>query len=156
VTPLERLEQQLTDEGVKVDWFKHPGVRGVYAQRGPREYIAVSPNLPESERYAVLAHEAGHHYRGLTGHSGRDEERADRWAVDNTISAQDIIDATIAGCESYADLAERQQVNEAFVRTAIRVLYRKHGHVICIGRYELHLLPIWVKDTETGRIWPEE
>lgn len=151
------LKDNLHNDGIEIDYIRLVDThRGLYIADGSKSYIAIAPDLPPKQQLAVLAHEAGHHYTGITGHTGRDEERANRWAAKELISPEAIIQATLAGCQSYHELCEMLDLDEEFVRTAIKCFRSIYGEGIQFDDYYLHLHPIWVKDIQTGKVWPEE
>lgn len=129
---------------------------GLYFSEGAVAYVAVAPDMTAAKQLSVLAHEAGHHFNGITGDTGRDEERANRWATKHLLSLEAIVQATLAGCQSFYELCEWLGLDEDFVRTGIKCLRMIYGDGITIGEYYLHLYPIWVKNIKTGDIWPEE
>lgn len=133
--------------------FRHSGV-SVLTKDGKR-FIIINPARTAAQTIVTIAHELGHHVCGLTDTPDRNESAANRWAVKRLISLQDIIDGTISGCQSYFDLADRLNLEPNFVRRSVELLAQMHGREIKIGKYKLHLLPIWVEDMETGQFWPE-
>lgn len=154
---IELFERWLGNQRISVIYERvFDDTDGLYLTDGSSAYIACAPEVLPKQKLAVLAHEAGHHFRGLTGDPPRDEERADRWAAHELISPSDIIQATVNGCQSYHELCETLDLDEEFVRTSIRCFRSMYGEGVEIDGYYLHLYPIWVKELETGRIWPEE
>lgn len=153
----ETLDQALYQEGIEVfyGYISHR-INGVYVDEHKSPYIVINPNLVHSKQTATLAHEAGHHFTGLTGHTGRDEERANRWAVNHLLSPQDIIEATKSGCRSYYEVGEYLHLPAEFIEIAVEIMAVTYGRTIELKAYTLHLLPIWVEDRETGQVWPAE
>ena len=152
ITQAEILNQVLHEEGCDV-MYDHISrkIKGVYIDEPEAPYIVINPQLKITEEVTTLAHEAGHHFTGLTGHTGRDEERADRWAANYLISPM----ATLKGARSYHDVAEMLHLPEQFIRNAIEILAIQYGQEIVLEQYRLHLLPVWVECKETGQVWPE-
>lgn len=73
-----------------------------------------------------LAHELGHCLRGAfyNRHAVCDvrrkqENRADKWAIEHTISVDELDDAIAEGCTEIWSLAERFGVTEEFMRKAV-------------------------------------
>ena len=128
----------------------------IYINDGTSAYIAVAPDVPRRKQEALIAHEAGHHFSGISGDLSRDEAKANRWATKQLISPEAIVEATLSGCQSYYELCEYLNVDEDFMKTAITCLRMIYGDGITIGEHYLHLYPIWVKNIKTGDIWPED
>lgn len=154
---IELFERWLGDQGVKIIYERvFDDTDGLYLTDGSSAYVACAPEVLPKRKFAVLAHEAGHHFMGITDNDPRDEERADRWAAKAMIQPMDIIQATINGCQGFHELCETLDLDENFVRTSIISFRKMYGEAIEIEDYYLNLHPIWVKDMKTGRIWPDE
>jgi len=81
-----------------------------------------------------LSHELGHCVTGsfYNIHAAvdcrrRHENRADKWAVEQLITVEDLDDAIAEGCTEVWELAERFDVTEDFIRKA--VCYYVHGNL---------------------------
>ncbi len=81
-----------------------------------------------------LSHEMGHCVTGsfyniyaAVDHRQRHENRANKWAVQQLISVDDLDDAVAEGCTEVWELAERFGVTEEFVRKA--VCFYVHGNL---------------------------
>ena len=91
-------------------------------------YIAIDPGkiACEADERTKLAHELGHCITGsfYNRYSNFDcrqkhENRADKWAISETISEVDLDDAVASGCITIWDLAEWFGVTENFMKKAI-------------------------------------
>ncbi len=111
--------------------------------------VAIRQDIPTSSKKAcVLAEELGHHYTS-TGNildqsdvSNRKQElRARRWAHDQMIGLQGIIDAYEAGCRSRSEAAEFLGVTEEFLQEAVECYRDKYGTAKQIGRYVVYFVP---------------
>ncbi len=79
-----------------------------------------------AEEKAALLHEGGHYATGTT-HAlnspfdlvAKHEHRADKWAVQRLLSAQELDDAVAGGCTELWQLAEHFNVTEEFMRKAV-------------------------------------
>lgn len=86
------------------------------------------------EEYSVMLHECGHYATGTT-HAvdspydlvERHENRAERWAVENFISADDLDAAVADGCTEIWQLAEYFGVTEDLMKKA--VCWYTHGNL---------------------------
>lgn len=99
-------------------------------------FIAIDPTKIQSEadERTKLSHELGHCMKGAfyNAYSNFDcrqkhENRADKWAVRDLISADALDDAVAAGHTEIWDLAEFFGVTEPFMRKA--VCYYVHGNL---------------------------
>lgn len=86
------------------------------------------------EEYATMLHECGHYATGTTHAVNspwdlveRHENRADRWAIENFISANDLDEAVAAGYTELWQLADRFGVTEDLMRKA--VCWYTHGNI---------------------------
>ena len=99
-------------------------------------YIAIDPRklTSEADERNKLAHELGHCCTGAFYNRyshydcrKRQENRADRWAVQQLIPADDLDEAIALGCTEIWQLAEYFSVSEEFIRKA--VCYHVHGNL---------------------------
>lgn len=154
---LERFEEQLSSDGIRIIWEKPSTQSGAYVKgANGNSYIFVSPRLTSNEKLSVLGHEAGHHYCDFTGVQSKDELRATKWASLQLLKIPNLISAIKRGCRSYYELSEYLSLDEEFLRTSVALYATTNGEQIEYGNYTLHLLPLWVMDKETGQVWPEE
>lgn len=91
---------------------------GIYLDKGRMDTIA-------EEESAVL-HEAGHYATGTTHQVSspwdlvaKHEYKADKWAVQRKLTAQELDDAVAGGCAEMCELAEYFGVTEDFMRKAV-------------------------------------
>lgn len=98
--------------------------------------IAIDPRKIRSERdeRSKLSHELGHcctgsFYNRFSGYDirQRHENRADKWAIEHLITADELDDAIARGCTEIWELAEYFQVSEEFMRKA--VCWYTHGNL---------------------------
>ncbi len=94
----------------------------------PGYAVAIDPERLESsaDEYCKLAHEIGHcqteaFYNRHTPFdvTQKHENTADKWAIEHTITADELDDAIAEGCGEYWQLAERFGVTTEFVRKAV-------------------------------------
>lgn len=99
-------------------------------------FIAIDPFQVQSnqDEKLKLAHEMGHCMTGsfYNVYSTLDirqkhENRADKWAIENLISKQELDDAVAEGHTEVWDLAEYFDVTESFMRKVI--CWYKHGNL---------------------------
>lgn len=99
-------------------------------------YIGIDESVMDGDALerVHMAHELGHCITGsfYNIHTAvdcrqRHENRADKWAIEELISADDLDDAVANGYTEIWDLAERFGVTEDFIRKT--VCYYVHGNV---------------------------
>lgn len=100
---------------------------------GELKHIALRPGLSDAEEKTCLAHELGHHVRGVLYRRetpaftrGWCEHRANQWAVHKLIPLRSLLAAFRRGCVEAWQLAEYFGVTEDFVRTTVDI-YRQEG-----------------------------
>lgn len=91
-------------------------------------FIALDPEriANEADERVKLAHELGHCITGAFYNKysrydcrQRHENTADKWAVQQLITADDLDDAVADGCSELWELADRFNVTEEFVKKAV-------------------------------------
>ena len=99
-------------------------------------FIGMDPAAADggTQERVHLSHELGHCATGsfYNIHAAvdcrrRHENRADKWAVTQLISVDDLDEAIAEGCTELWELADRFQVTEDFIRKA--VCYYVHGNL---------------------------
>ena len=99
-------------------------------------FVAIDPNriVSEDDERNKLAHELGHCLTGAFYNEYSDydcrqyhENRADKWAILQLVTENELDDAIADGCCEIWDLAERFGVTEPFMKKA--VCYYVHGNV---------------------------
>lgn len=99
-------------------------------------YIAIDPHklTGQADARNKLAHELGHCCTGAFynqysryDNRKRQENRADKWAIRQLISARELDEAVADGCTEIWQLAEHFQVSEDFIQKA--VCYHVHGNL---------------------------
>lgn len=99
-------------------------------------FVAIDPNriISEDDERNKLAHELGHCITGAFYNEYSDydcrqyhENRADKWAILQLVTEDELDDAVADGCCEIWDLAARFGVTEQFMKKA--VCYYVHGNV---------------------------
>lgn len=99
-------------------------------------YIGIDSSVQDGgpQECTHLSHELGHCITGsfynryaAIDHRQRHENRADKWAIRQLITVDDLDEAVAEGCCEVWDLAERFGVTEQFMKKA--VCYYVHGNV---------------------------
>lgn len=113
----------------------HTGSLSVMSDSGDC-FIGMDPSVMDAgcEERVHLSHELGHCITGsfynihaAVDHRRRHENRADKWAIQQLISVDDLDEAVAEGCTELWALADRFQVTEDFIRKA--VCYYVHGNL---------------------------
>ena len=96
---------------------------GLYAD----DCIWINGNIPECRRYCILAEEIGHYETSVgdildqTNTNNRRQERAARkWAYEEILPVENILFAAQDGHTEIWDMAEYLEVDEAFLKDALR------------------------------------
>ena len=96
---------------------------GLYAD----DCIWINGNMPECRRYCILAEEIGHYETSVgdildqTNTNNRRQERAARkWAYEEILPVENILFAAQDGHTEIWDMAEYLEVDEAFLKDALR------------------------------------
>ncbi len=137
MTDLLELYRMATDHGVTVDCFKLGKREALSFMDTDGEcYIAIDPfrlRSPQDERMK-LAHEMGHCCTGSFYNQyaacdvrKKHENRANRWAIEKLIPANELDNAVADGYTSIFELAEHFEVTEDFMRMA--VCWYTHGNL---------------------------
>ena len=89
--------------------------------------IWINRNMPECRRYCTLAEEIGHYETSVgdildqTNTNNRRQERAARkWAYEEILPVENILFAAQDGHTDIWDMAEYLEVDEAFLKDALR------------------------------------
>lgn len=96
--------------------------------------IGIRKELSQIEKACILAEELGHYYTtsgNILDQSKREnrkqEKIARRWATDELIEIDELIDAVRSGCEYPSDIAEYLGVTEDFLKEALEIFKCRHG-----------------------------
>lgn len=131
---ITKLYQWLYDEGVllfdRALPFSNPKTKSasVRLTDGGDWGIFVDAGRIESrvEEYSTMLHESGHYATGTTHAVSspfelveRHEYRADKWAVERLLTAEELDEAVAGGCSEMWELAEYFGVPEEFMRKAV-------------------------------------
>ncbi len=137
MTDLSRLYQIADREQIEVDCFDLGKREALSIMDGDgRCYIAIDPFrlLSSRDEKLKLAHELGHCVTGsfYNAHATVDcrqkhENTADKWAVMELITADELDEAVAEGFTEIWELAEHFDVSEEFMRKA--VCLHVHGNV---------------------------
>lgn len=89
--------------------------------------VWINSNMPECRRYCTLAEEIGHYETSVgdildqTNTNNRRQERAARkWAYEEILPVENILFAAQDGHTDIWDMAEYLEVDEAFLKDALR------------------------------------
>lgn len=135
--PLQEIYHTADQENIVVDRFALSSreALSIMAEDGSC-YIAIDPAkiIDESDERTKLSHEVGHCVTGAFYNQyskfdcrQRHENRADKWAIQYLIPADDLDEAVADGYTEIWELAEHFGVTEEFMRKA--VCYYVHGNV---------------------------
>jgi len=137
MTTLKELYRIADQQNITVDLFPLGKRQALSLMEQTGEcYIAIDPSklTSEADERNKLAHELGHCCTGAFYNRyshydcrKRQENRADRWAVQQLIPADDLDEAIALGCTEIWQLAEYFSVSEEFIRKA--VCYHVHGNL---------------------------
>lgn len=108
------------------------------------DLIIINNRVAECERFCVLAEELGHHKLTVGDISDlnkteniKQEKLARRWAYENIISLDKIINCLLKGLSNPYELSEELHVTEAFLKEALQYYKDKYG-IYYVG--DKHLL----------------
>ena len=132
MTRLTDLYRKAEELDIRVIQFPMTSLRAVST---PDNVIGIDPDkLEDREELVCLAHEMGHCATGSFYTSDatmldrtRQEQRADRWAIETLISPGELDDAVALGCTDLWMLAEHFGVTEGFMRKV--VCWYTHGNL---------------------------
>lgn len=97
--------------------------------------ILLSKNIADTnEERCILCEEIGHHYYtegdilDQDNHLNRAQEiRARRWAYEQLVTIERLINAFLEGIEALTELAEYLNVTEKFLKNALKYYTRSYG-----------------------------
>lgn len=137
MTQLKDLYEVANRDGIEVLKFDCPNCGSISLMTDDRKcYIGIDNSAFESNAEVVvrLAHELGHCERGAfyNIHSsydirGKHEYRADKWAIQQVIPYDELIDVCKNGCTERWQLADYFGVTEDFVTRAFEI-YQNMGY----------------------------
>ncbi|MBF2751561.1 toxin [Staphylococcus saprophyticus] len=114
-------------------------------------YVLIDKTLPYHKKVQVLAEEIAHHkltYGDITDqtqfNSRKFESYARRYAMEQLISLQDIIDSFKHGCHNLYTMANFLEVSEGYVQDCIAHYKCKYGLSTLCGDYLIHFEPLRV------------
>ncbi len=132
---LDSLYQWLDSEGVfvsdnRLPFSKKDTKATTIKLKPPYEiwgiFLDKSRLKTKAEEKSALLHEGGHYATGTTHEVSspfdlveKHEYKADKWAVERALSAEDLDDAIAAGYTEMWDLADYFHVTEEFMRKAV-------------------------------------
>lgn len=125
---VERLHSFAAAHEISVEYFTLKRAQSLSMPVRPGYAVAIDPERIESsaDEYCKLAHEIGHcqteaFYNRHTPFDimEKHENTADKWAIEHTITADELDDAIAEGCGEYWQLAERFGVTEDFMKKTV-------------------------------------
>ena len=125
---IEELYHGADEDGIPILFLKIPENGSMCIQTENNCYIGMDYGLlkNEADKLVHLAHELGHCKTGAFYNrwAARDirqkhEHKADKWAIEHTITADELDDAIAEGCGEYWQLAERFGVTEDFMKKIV-------------------------------------
>jgi len=146
---MKKLYELIDNENIVLidDEIPH-GVKGLYFDN-----VIILHNKIETsnERNCVLAEELGHHFTSSKNIldtslfiNKKQEDIARRWAVEQLIKPNKLIDAFKAGIRNRWELSQFLDVTEVFIDDSLVHLKKLHGERITIGEYTINFDPLWV------------
>ncbi len=121
---LSALYKKAESNNIDIDYFD---LKSLIALSIPGA-VALNPKSirNHTEEKVILAHELGHHFKNSFYDISstfelreRQENRADRWAIENLVPFEELKKAIDSGHTEIYDLAEYFDVTEDFMRNAI-------------------------------------
>ena len=124
-------------KGIEIEWFPMQAAESLSLPLPDGSYgVAIDPDKIQSEvdEYCKIAHEVGHCATGAFYNRystfdirEKQEHRADRWAVQRTISCEELDQAVAEGYTELWMLADYFGVTEDFMKKA--VCFYTHGNL---------------------------
>lgn len=123
-------------------------VRGLYFDN----IIVLHKNIDTTaERNSILAEELGHHFTSSgnilnqsSNSSIKQESSARRWAAEQMIKPDRLVDAFNAGVSSRWELSQFLDLTETFIEESLVQLKKLYGDRLVINEYIIHFDPLWV------------
>ena len=151
----EEIEQELLYDGITVSRDRLPKCIGYYTSLYDFIYLNVDRDLRGSKALSVLMHEMGHHRTGLTGCSGKNEYRADKWAAQSGILPARLMEALMHGCRNYYELSRELGMDESYLKRCLLILSCIYGGYYEADELVLQFHPLSVHSRVTGEVWPD-
>lgn len=145
------------DSNVKIehcDLSKYD-LNGICFSDNNEDTIFLHNKLSEQEAVYTIAHEYGHVKTGLTGHTERDEYRADKFATNLLISVETLIKALKQGVSNNHQLAEYLNVSEQYIPRMLEFLKAQYGTYVEHKQYVLHFQPLLCYDRGNECFYPQ-
>lgn len=138
-------------ESEKIEVYEYnfeSDIKGLYYN----DAIGISSNLDTtSEKKCVLAEELGHYYTSsgdILNQSNlcnkKQEIIARRWAHEELVPLQSIIDGSFSGCRNLYELSEYLEVTEDFLQETLEHYKNKYGLYTEINDYCIYFSPLTV------------
>jgi len=146
---LQQLYKLIDQENIRLVEDDIPGrVKGLYFDH----IIVLHKNIETaSERNCILAEELGHHFTSsgnILDQSSlstiKQENSARRWAAEQLIKPDKLIDSFKAGVRSRWELSQFLDVTEAFIEDSLVHMKKLYGEQIAINEYIIHFEPLWI------------
>ncbi|MCS4486342.1 ImmA/IrrE family metallo-endopeptidase [Staphylococcus americanisciuri] len=130
------------------DTFNLPGKFKGFYDNG---VILIDRDLPTSLKYETLIEEVGHHkytYGNIVDQSDisnvKYELKARRYAFENIVTLQGLIEAFEFGVSNIHELADFFEVTIIFVKDSLEHYKRKHGLEVKHGDYLIRFEPLTI------------
>lgn len=145
----ECILDKINNEGIHLIEFSFKGIiKGLYSDNT----IAISKNLyNDTEKKCILAEELGHYYTSYGEilnmkdvKAKKQELIARKWAYENLISINNLIDAFNNGINGRYELAMYLSVTEEFLQECIDYYESKYGQYFKSNNYIITFNPLTI------------
>lgn len=116
--------------------------------------IVLNSKLDDIEKCCTLAEEIGHYIFNFSNlldqddlNNIKEELKARKWAYDQLLPLEKIIDCYEAHCESIFDMAEYLELSEKFIKEAVLYCHQKYGEYTEYKDYIIYWNPLGVIKT---------
>lgn len=125
---MDELFRIADESDISIEYERLPLNESISAQTGNLCFVVMDHALAGNSASARvhLAHELGHcvtgsfyNPRSCLGIRQKHENTADKWAIEHTITADELDDAIAEGCGEYWQLAERFGVTVDFIKKTV-------------------------------------
>ena len=146
LTDIEQLEQIALDLGLEV--IEYPFVSKRIKGLCYDKVIALNEGLDRKEKNCVLAEEIGHYKTNVSNilnqeklENRKEEEKARRWAYENRVTFEKIINAYEQNLTNRFEIAEFLNVTEEFLQDALTYYKKKYPQPIVMDNYMIRFCP---------------
>ncbi len=147
---MKNLQSHIDQECLEVIDTKLPGtkLKGLYIDGT----IVMDTSIEtESEYRCVLSEELGHHYTSdgniidyKSIESQRQEDRANRWALNEILPLEAFVEAYNHGCRNKFEIADFLFITEDFLEKAVNHYKSKHGGYVSVGEHAICFDPLGI------------